>query len=53
MVMKGKREQVAVYLDPQQIERLRRLHKATRVPTAEYIREGVELVLAKYRKRRR
>jgi predicted DNA-binding protein len=53
MTMKGKREQVAVYLDPQQIERLRRLNKTTRVPTAEYIREGVDMVLAKYRKRKR
>ena len=53
MAMKGKREQLAVYLDPQQVERLRRLNKATRVPIAVYVREGVDAVLAKYQKRKR
>lgn len=36
----------AVALDPQTIERLRRLSARTRVPMAAYIREGIDRVLA-------
>jgi hypothetical protein len=39
-----------VYLDAEQKAALERLTEATRVPWAEYVREGVDLVLKKYRK---
>lgn len=38
-----------VYLTPEQVERLKQLHDKTRVPVAEYIRQGIDLVLEKYR----
>ncbi|MEJ1339420.1 MAG: ribbon-helix-helix domain-containing protein [Candidatus Sedimenticola sp. (ex Thyasira tokunagai)] len=37
-----------VYLEEQQLDDLKLLHKVTRVPMAEYLREGVDLVLNKY-----
>ncbi len=43
-----KKVSTTVYLTPEQNERLKALTAKTRVVTAEYIREGVELVLAKY-----
>jgi hypothetical protein len=47
-----KRIKVAVYLDPKQKAELEKLTEQTRVPWAEYVREGVDLVLARYRKRK-
>ncbi len=41
---------MTVYVDPDQKAALDKLSKVTRVPTAEYIREGVDTVLAKYKK---
>lgn len=38
----------SLYLTEEQVELLRRLHLKTRVPIAIYMREGVDLVLAKY-----
>lgn len=46
--MPRKKVTTTVYLDPEQKERLAKLHAATRVPVAEYIREGIDLVLAKH-----
>lgn len=43
-----KKVSTTVYLTPEQSERLKALTAKTRVVTAEYIREGIELVLAKY-----
>jgi len=37
-----------VYLTPDQDRRLRLLHRRTRVPVAEYVRQGVDLVLDRY-----
>jgi predicted DNA-binding protein len=37
-----------VYLDVEQNEKLKLLHQRTKVPMAEYIREGVDLVLKKH-----
>lgn len=37
-----------VYLTPEQVARLKRLNEATKVPVAEYVRQGIELVLEKY-----
>lgn len=47
---RGNQFQTIAYLKPEQKAALEKLSKATRVPQAEYIREGVDLVLAKYRK---
>ncbi|WP_242394991.1 ribbon-helix-helix domain-containing protein [Anaeromyxobacter oryzisoli] len=38
-----------VYITPEQNERLKLLHERTKVPVAEYIRQGIDLVLDKYR----
>ena len=41
----------SLFLDNDQIKRLKQLSEKTRVPQAVYIREGIELVLTKYNKR--
>ena len=38
-----------VYITPEQNERLKLLHDKTKVPVAEYIRQGIDLVLDKYK----
>ncbi len=48
--MKGRRVVVSVYLDPEQKTALDKLSKTTRVPVAAYLREGVDLVLSRYKK---
>ncbi len=45
-----KRVKVAVYLDAEQKRRLDALSESTRVTWSAYIREGVDLVLARYKK---
>ena len=54
MVMHGlamAREKISttVYITPEQNELLKALHHKTRVPVAEYIRQGIDLVLEKYK----
>lgn len=44
-----KKLSTTVYITPEQDERLKLLHARTRVPVAEYIRQGIDLVLQKYR----
>ena len=39
-----------VYLTEEQHKLLKQLHEQTKVPMAEYIREGVDLILKKHRK---
>ncbi len=39
---------VSIYPEKKQLKRLDRLSAATRVPKAEYIREGIDLLLNKY-----
>jgi predicted DNA-binding protein len=34
-----------VYITPEQNERLKQLHEKTKVPVAEYIRQGIDLIL--------
>ncbi len=46
------RVRVQVYLDADQHEALKRLRSETRVKVSDYIREGADLVLKKYRKRK-
>ena len=46
------RVRVNMYLDADQKAALDKLTEQTRVPWAEYVREGVGMVLAKYRTRK-
>jgi hypothetical protein len=47
--MARKKISTTVYITPEQGEHLKLLHQRTRVPVAEYIRQGIDLVLEKYR----
>ncbi len=47
--MARKKISTTVYITPEQDELLKLLHARTKVPVAEYIRQGIDLVLAKYR----
>ncbi len=46
--MPRKKISTTVYITPEQDERLKALHGRTKVPVAEYIRQGIDLVLEKY-----
>jgi predicted DNA-binding protein len=43
-----KKISTTVYITPEQNVRLKQLHERTKVPVAEYIRQGIDLVLQKY-----
>lgn len=45
------KKSTTVFLEEEQIERLKLLSERTHVPVAFYIREGVDLVLAKSEKK--
>lgn len=47
--MARKKLSTTVYITPEQNERLKQLHEKTKVPVAEYIRQGIDLVLEKYK----
>ena len=47
--MPRKKISTTVYITPEQNERLKVLTDRTKVPVAEYIRHGIDLVLEKYR----
>ncbi len=47
--MARKKISTTVYITPEQDEQLKILHRRTKVPVAEYIRQGIDLVLQKYR----
>jgi predicted DNA-binding protein len=47
--MARKKISTTIYITPEQNERLKVLHDRTKVPVAEYIRQGIDLVLEKYR----
>jgi predicted DNA-binding protein len=49
LIMSRKKISTTVYITPEQDERLKRLHEETKVPVAEYIRQGIDLVLEKYK----
>ena len=38
-----------IYITAEQAERLKQLHARTKVPVAEYIRQGIDLILEKYK----
>jgi hypothetical protein len=46
--MSRKKVSTTVYITAEQNERLKELHARTKVPVAEYIRQGIDLVLEKY-----
>jgi hypothetical protein len=43
------KEAWSLYLDPEVAAALRKLSEKTRVPAQEYLREGVDLVLQRYK----
>jgi predicted DNA-binding protein len=45
--MGRKKISTTIYITPEQSERLKLLHDKTKVPVAEYIRQGIDLVLEK------
>lgn len=51
--MSRKKVSTTVYLTRRQFEQLKALKRATRVPDAERIREGIDLVLAREAQRER
>ncbi len=48
-MMARKKISTTVYITQEQSERLKQLNEKTKVPVAEYIREGIELVLQRYK----
>lgn len=47
--MARKKISTTIYITPDQNERLKVLNDRTKVPVAEYIRQGIDLVLDKYK----
>ncbi|MEK7705593.1 MAG: ribbon-helix-helix domain-containing protein [Myxococcota bacterium] len=46
--MAEKKVSTTVYITREQAQRLKELHARTKVPIAEYIREGIDLVLRRH-----
>ena len=46
--MARKKISTTVYITPEQDEALKQLHQRTKVPVAEFVRQGIDLVLEKY-----
>jgi predicted DNA-binding protein len=47
--MARKKISTTIYITPEQNELLKLLNQKTKVPVAEYIRQGIDLVLEKYK----
>ncbi len=47
--MARKKISTTIYITPEQNDALKLLNERTKVPVAEYIRQGIDLVLEKYR----
>ncbi len=47
--MPRKKISTTIYITPEQNEALKLLNDRTKVPVAEYIRQGIDLVLDKYK----
>lgn len=45
--MARKKISTTIYITPEQSERLKELHDKTKVPVAEFIRQGIDLILAR------
>ena len=48
--MPRKKISTTIYITPEQNDALKLLNERTKVPVAEYIRQGIDLVLEKYRR---
>ena len=46
--MSRKKISTTVYITPEQNARLKDLHARTKVPVAEFIRQGIDMVLERY-----
>ena len=49
MNMSRKKISTTVYITEEQNEKLKLLNKKTKVPVAEYIRQGIDMVLEQYK----
>ncbi|MGQ0506397.1 MAG: ribbon-helix-helix domain-containing protein [Myxococcaceae bacterium] len=49
--MARKKISTTIYITPEQNESLKLLNQKTKVPVAEYIRQGIDLVLDKYKEK--
>lgn len=49
--MARKKISTTIYITPEQNDLLKALNQKTKVPIAEYIRQGIDLVLDKYKDR--
>jgi hypothetical protein len=49
MVMPRKKISTTIYITPEQNDLLKLLNQRTKVPVAEYIRQGIDLILDKYK----
>ena len=49
--MSRKKLSTTVYITPEQDAALKLLHQRTKVPVAEYIRQGIDLILDRYREK--
>ena len=47
--MPRKKISTTIYITPEQNERLKLLNERTKVPVAEYIRQGIDLILDKHK----
>ncbi len=47
--MARKKISTTIYITPEQNELLKLLNQKTKVPVAEYIRQGIDMVLEKYK----
>lgn len=47
--MARKKISTTIYITPEQNEALKLLNQKTKVPVAEYIRQGIDLVLERYK----
>lgn len=47
--MSRKKISTTVYITEEQNEKLKLLNKKTKVPVAEYIRQGIDLVIERYK----
>jgi len=43
-----KKVSTTIYITPEQNERLKLLNQQTKVPVAEYVRQGIDLILQRY-----
>lgn len=48
---KKRRVRVALFIEPEQHEKLQAMAQSTRVPWAAYVREAIDDLLAKYKRR--